>query len=99
MGNGQPLQETNEKLERLQAQHNTSTAKPKEQQHTSFPRAVNLTDIHFTDQEQKLLDIGLQYSMEKPTKTAWENLVIETVRAIKRLDEKLQNPFCTMAAK
>jgi len=84
---------------RLQAQHNNSTAKPKEQQPTSFPRTINLTDIHFTDEEQKLLDLGLQYSMEKPTKTAWENLVIETECAIKLLDEKLQNPFRIMAAK
>jgi len=36
-----------------QAQHNTSTAKPKEKQPTSFPRTINLTDIHFTDEEQK----------------------------------------------
>ena len=48
---------------------------------------------------RKLLDLGLQYSMEKPMKTAWENLVIESERAIKLLDEKLQNPFCIMVAK
>ena len=58
----------NEKLERLQAQHKVSTPRPKEQQPTSFPRIINLTDIHFTDEEQKLLDLGLQYSMEKPTR-------------------------------
>ena len=61
----------NEKLERLQAQHKVSTPRPKEQQPTSFPRIINLTDIHFTDEEQKLLDLGLQYSMEKPAKATW----------------------------
>jgi len=71
----------NEKLERLQAQHKASTPRPKEQQPTSFPRTINLTDIHFTDEEQKLLDLGLQYSMEIPAKATWENLVIETERA------------------
>jgi len=55
--------------------------------------------MHFTDEEQKLLDLGLQYSMQKPTKTTWENLVIETERAIKLLDDKLQNPFRIIAAK
>jgi len=89
----------NEKLERLQAQHNASTPKPKEQQATSFPRTINLTDIHFTDEERKLLDLGLQYSMEKPTKVTWENLVIEMERAIRLLDDKLLKPFRIMATK
>jgi len=89
----------NEKLERLQAQHNASTPKPKEQQPTSFPHTINLTNIQFTDEERKLLDLGLQYSMEKPTKATWENLVIETERAIRLLDNKLQNPFRIMATK
>ena len=62
-------------------------------------RTISLTDIHFTDEEQKLLDLGLQYSMEKPAKAAWENLVIETERAIRLLDDKLQNPFRIMATK
>jgi len=89
----------NEKMERLQAQHNTSTPKPKEQQPTSFPCTINLTDIPFTDEEWKLLDLGLQYSMEKLMKTAWENLVIETEHAIKLLDDTLQNPFRIMTTK
>jgi len=37
--------------------------------------------------------------MQKPTKTAWQNLVIETARTIKFLDDKLQNPFRIIAAK
>jgi len=84
----------NEKLERLQMQLNTPTPKPKRQQTTPFPRTINLTGIHFTDEEQKLLDLGLQYSLEKPTRTSWEHLVIETERAI-----KLQNPFRILTAK
>jgi len=88
-----------EKLERLQAQHKASMPRPKEQQPTSFPCTINLTDIHFTDEEQKLLDLGLQYSMEKPAKATWENLVIEMECAIRLLDDKLQNPFRIMATK
>jgi len=37
--------------------------------------------------------------MQKQTKTTWENLVIETERAIKLPDDKLQNPFRIIAAK
>jgi len=37
--------------------------------------------------------------MQKPTKTAWENLVIAKARVIKLLDDKLQNPFRIIAAK
>jgi len=41
----------NGKLEKLQAQHNTAMLKPKGRQPTSYPRTINLTDIHFTDKE------------------------------------------------
>jgi len=41
----------------------------------------------------------MQYSIENPLKTYWNNLLVETERAIKLLDIKLQNPFRTMAAK
>ena len=50
-------------------------------------------------EEQKLLDLGLQYSLEKPTKASWEHPFMETERAVKLLDEKLQNPFRILAAK
>ena len=89
----------NGKLERFQEKHNNSMRKPKGQQPTSYLRTINLTDIQFADEEQKLLDLGLQYSMQKPTKTTWENLFIETERAIKLLDDKLQNLFSIIAAK
>jgi len=89
----------NGKLDRLQTQLNTPMPKPKRQQTASFPCTINLTSIHFTDEEQKLLDFVLQYSLEKPTKASWEHLVMETERAVKLLDEKLQNPFRILAAK
>jgi len=89
----------NEKLERLQAQHKASTPRSKQQQPTSFPRTINLTDIHFTDEEQKLPDLGLQYTMEKPAKATCEKLVIVMECAIRLLDDKLQNPFRIMATK
>jgi len=40
-----------------------------------------------------LIQLGKTYE------TTWERLVIETERAIKRLDDKLQNLFLILAAK
>jgi hypothetical protein len=50
-------------------------------------------------EEMDLLNHGMQYSTEKPLKTYWTNLLVETKRAIKLLDTKLQNPYQIMVAK
>jgi len=53
-------------------------------QHQRFyQRTIILTNIRFTKEEQTVLDYGLQYSLQKPLKTYWTNLIIETERAIK----------------
>jgi hypothetical protein len=88
----------NKKLDRLQEKQNASTYKPQGRHLSTYPQTGNLTSIQFTDEEQKLLDLGLQYSMQKPTMTTWTNLVLETERAIRLLDDKLQNPFRIIAA-
>jgi hypothetical protein len=69
----------NKKLYKLQEKQNTSTHKPQGRHPTACPRIVNLTNIQFTVKEQKLLDLGLQYSMWRLTTTTWTNLVLETV--------------------
>ena len=46
-----------------------------------------------------LLKHGMQYSMEEPLKTYWTSLLVETERAIKLLDRKLQNPYRIMVVK
>jgi hypothetical protein len=89
----------NKKLDKLHEKQNTSTHKPQGRHPTAYPRTVNLTNIQFTDEEQTLLDLGLQYSMRRPTTTTWTNLVLETEHAIRLLDNKLQNPFHIIAAK
>jgi hypothetical protein len=66
---------------------------------TTYPRTINLTNIHFTPEEQKLLHLGLQYSLQKPTAASWTNLVIETESAIRPLGDKLQGSFRIIAAK
>jgi len=58
-----------------------------------YPRTVNLTKIKFTKEEMNLLNYGLQHSIEKPLKTYWINLIMETEQAIKLQDVQMQNPF------
>jgi hypothetical protein len=90
---------TEKKLETLHESCSRSTRKPSDQDHSPFPRTVNLPDITFTDEEQKLLDLGLHFSIQKPTPSTWTNLMAESERAIKLLYDKLQDPLRLTAAK
>jgi len=90
----------NHKLDKLQnMQHGKNKAQhnPKGQQF--YPRTVKLTKIKFTKEEMALLNHGLQHSIEKPLKTYWIIVTIETELAFKLLDVKMQNPFRILAAK
>jgi hypothetical protein len=89
----------NKKLDKLHGKLNTPEQKTNRRQQTTYPRTINLTKIQFTPEEQKLLDLGLQYSLQKPSAASWTNLVIETEHAIGLLDDKLQGPFHIMADK
>ena len=77
-------------------------------QHLVSSLSVNVCTVHwytvycadvYTDEEQKLLDLGLQYSMQRSTKSTWTNLVLETERAIRLLCDKLQSALGTIASK
>jgi len=90
----------NKKLDDLQANHkkrptNTTCS----QQQALYPCTVNLTDIIFTKVEQELLDLCAQYSIQQPLRTYWTNLIVETERAIRLLDARIQDAFHLMAAK
>ena len=50
-------------------------------------------------EEQETLDLGLQHSVEKPLRTYWLNLIVETENAIKQLDQKQQSAYRIMASK
>jgi len=90
----------NHKLDKLQnMQHGKNKAKHDPQGQQFYPRTVNLTKIKFTKEEMALLNQGLQHSIEKPLKTYWINLIIETEQAIKLLGVKMQNPFRILATK
>jgi hypothetical protein len=82
----------NQKIDKLQRKLNATVRKTERQPQTAYPRTINLTIIHFTPEEHNLLNLGLQYSLQKPTDSSWKNLIIETERAIRLLDDKLLDP-------
>jgi hypothetical protein len=72
----------NKKLDKL-IDKQSPPAKSHHTGHPSvYPRTVNLTDIKFSKVEQQLLDLGLQHNFQKTATSTWENLIIETERAI-----------------
>jgi hypothetical protein len=47
----------------------------------------------------KLLNLGFQYSIEKPPAAYFTNLLIETGNKIKLFDAKLHNAYRTLSTK
>jgi len=90
----------NKKLDTLQAQQHHQNNKPRTNQGRQFyTRTSNLTNIRFTAEEMSILDMGLQYSIEKPLNVIWNDMIIETEIAIRKLDTRLQNTYRILAAK
>jgi hypothetical protein len=58
-------------------------------------RAVNLTNITFTKEQIKTLEMGPQYAIEKSPKYYISELIIGTENAIKNLQSSIQNTFDT----
>jgi len=79
-----------------QTKRNTDTHHQRTQFYT---RTVNLTNIRFSQEELALLNNGLQYSIEKPLKKYWTELITETEQAIRLLDSKMQAVFRILATK
>jgi len=90
----------NKKLDNLQSKCKGNTKTTSNSEGPRFhPRTVNLTKIEFTKEGTHLLDLGLKHRIEKPLKTYWTNLIMETEGAIKLLDPKLKDPHRILAAK
>jgi len=90
----------NKKLDNLQATNlKHHKHENRNQQHIFYQRTVNLMNITFTTEEQKLLDQGTQYGIPQPTETQWTTLVLKTEQAIKLLDPKIQDAYRFMTAK
>jgi len=64
-----------------------------------YTRTANLTNIRLSQEELALLNNGPQYSIEKPLKKYWANLIMETEQAIRMLDSKMQASFRILATK
>jgi hypothetical protein len=91
----------NKKLDKLleKKKQPTNPNRKQKQQQDFFPRTVNLTEIKFTKEEQALLDLGLQHSIQMPIEKYWTNLILETEKAISLLETKEQHAFRIMATK
>jgi hypothetical protein len=90
----------NKKLDRLQEKQKITTAHtPHGRWHQTYPRTVNLTNIQFNNEEQAILDLGLQYSLQNLSASSWTTLALETEQAIQFLDNKIQNSFRILVAK
>ena len=87
----------NKKLDNLQTQlekkYKYSTG------HKFFKRTINLTPIEFILEEMELLNTGLQLSIEQPLKHFWNELIIETEQAIRKLEPKSQDAYRLIATK
>ena len=55
-----------------------------------FSRIKNLSNIKFNKEEKDILQLGLNYAIEKPTTRIIHNLVIDTENAIRQLHENEQ---------
>jgi len=90
----------NHKLDELQREKQTKRKRDTYHQRTQFyTRTVNLTNIRFSEEELVLLNNGLQYSIEKPLRKYWTDLIMETEEAIRMLDIKMQAPFRILETK
>ena len=58
-----------------------------------------MSNITFNKEEEKILELGLNYAFERPIKHFLQDLIIDTENAIKQLDVKEQNTYCFLACK
>jgi hypothetical protein len=56
----------NKKLDKLQEKQKRTTSQTTHgRRQQTYPRTINLTNIQFTNEEQTILDLGLQYSLQR----------------------------------
>jgi hypothetical protein len=95
----QTYSKLNKKIDELMKKQNKTNPQHKSQTQVFYKRTANLTNITFTKEEQDLLNLGLQHSIEKLCKKYWLNTITETENAIRLLGPKLHNAFRIMAKK
>jgi hypothetical protein len=72
---------------------------PTSTEHQFYDRTINLTKIQLEKEEMELLNTGMQHSIEKPIEQYWNDLIIETEQAIRKLETKAQDAYRIMATK
>ena len=91
----------NNKISRLKQQQDRKTTQQQNKNRDTqqfYNRTENLTHINFSNEERALLDKGLQHSIAKPIRKWWNDTVMETEQAIRKLDPQIQEPYRIIAA-
>jgi hypothetical protein len=90
-------------LTRHNGQHNTHQkgrrGHAQMSEHERGDRVVNLTNVTFTQEQIKTLEMGPQYAVERNPKCYINELIIDTENAIRNLQSSMQNTFRHLAAK
>jgi hypothetical protein len=86
----------NKKLDVLTKQSQTTHSNKKKED--TQPRLINLTHISFKKEHINTLTLGPNYAIEKHTKKYINELIIDTEKATRQLDPKIQSPFRYLAA-
>ncbi|GFG32297.1 hypothetical protein Cfor_02694 [Coptotermes formosanus] len=96
----------NHKLESLRKEQHAQkqrqaarTTSPKHNPSTQgfHTRTMNLSTVEFTTEETSLIDLGLQYCVEKPPNACLQDMIIEIKRAIKIVAPSEQQALRKMA--
>jgi hypothetical protein len=89
----------NRKLDKLTMQQKKETKQNYQNTKNQFHECtVNLTTIKFDKEERALMDKSMQYSIEKPIGKYWNDIIIETEQAIKKLDPWQKEEYRIIAA-
>jgi hypothetical protein len=68
-------------------------------QHIFYQRTINLTNALFSQEEEKILDLGLDYAIERPITHNIRQTIVETEYAIQQLEENLRDRYRMMEHK
>jgi len=86
-------------LTQQNAQQNSPQGRHKRHVHEKENRVINLTNITFTKEQIKTIEMGPQYAIERKPKSYINELITDTENAIKNLQSNMQNTFRHLTAK
>ena len=89
----------NLKLDNLMRKQRKTKYNSHKTENQFYNRTVNLTPIQFNPEETAILNKGMQFSIEQPLNRYWNDLIINTNQAIRKLEPRLQEAYKTIASK